>query len=289
MNFRPLKVLAFAVISLLTALPAFAGQCRSDTPDLLDEIKKRGELRVGYVQSKPYQYTNLDTGELEGVVVEAAKMLADEFLKVKLTWVEAKWDTMIAGLQANKYDIIMSNTGRGLGRAESVWFTKPWLMGFQAFLVRKSDNIRTRADLDKEGNTIVVMAGERAHQVYTQQSPDFFKNAKIKALVPPALPEQDVASGRAVAYAAGMVDTQMLAKANSDWAESVTLPETPRANGAGFIVPQCQHNMLHYMDIYLDVLIEGKYLYDWGRKYGLPVEAIVAPRPTFGDLANSAQ
>jgi len=96
---------------------------------------------------------------------------------------------MIAGLQANKYDIIMTVTGRGLGRAQSVWFTKPWIIGAQSFLVRKDSNVAKKADIDKPGNKIVVRLGSRAHTIYTQQNQDFFQHAKIVAVSPPALPD----------------------------------------------------------------------------------------------------
>ena len=155
-----------------TAFMSFAG----DVPDKLVEIKKNGEIRVCFVPSKPYQFKDPKTGELVGAVVEAAKELTGKYLKVKLKWVETDWQTMIAALQADKCDIIMSNTGRGLGRAESVWFTKPWIIGAQSFFVRKKDNIRNKADIDKPGNVVVVRLGSRAHKTYTEQNTDFFKN-----------------------------------------------------------------------------------------------------------------
>ena len=279
------RVIPFVLAALLAyGHPARADQCRIDTPDLLEQIKHRGELRVGYVNSKPYVYRDLSSGKLQGVVVEAADMLTSRFLHVKLTWVEARWDTMIAGLQAGKYDIIMTNVGRGQERAEAVWFTTPWIMGQTAFLVRKKDAPHTLADLDKPGNVIEVVAGERAFAVFTQESPHFFKNATIKPVVPPASPEQDVAGGRAVAYAAGNIDVYTVAQANPDWADMLILPESPRANGAAFVVPQCQMNWLQYMNVYMDTLIEGRYLYQWAQQYGLPTDSIVAPRATFGDL-----
>ena len=69
-------------------------------------------FRVGYVQSKPYQFKS-DDGVLQGVVVNATKILAGDLLKVDLEWVESSWDTMIAGLQADKYDIIMHGAPAG--------------------------------------------------------------------------------------------------------------------------------------------------------------------------------
>ncbi len=274
---------AAAAVALVWTGSAIAASC-ADAPDLLEEIQKRGTIRIGYVQSKPYQFKN-DQGELEGVVVNAAQMLTDELLKVEAEWIETSWDTMIAGLQADRYDIILSNTARRPNRAVSVWFTKPWIIGAQSFLVRGDSDIRTLADMDQPDNVVVVRLGSAAHITYTENNPDFFQHAEIKSLAPPALPAQEVASGRAVAWGAGMTETAQVARANPDWANSIILPETPRSVGAGFIVPQCQHNLLHYMNIFVDTLIESRFFIKQAELYpDLVVDAIVAPTSTMGDL-----
>lgn len=280
-----LSLLAAAALgwTIAAAAPSVAANC-ADAPDLLQEIQERGTIRIGWINSKPYQFRNED-GELEGVLVNAANMLADELLGVEIEWVEAKWDTFIAGLQSNKYDVVISNVARRPNRAVSAWFTKPWIIGYQSFLVREDADIDSLTDLDQPGNTIVVRLGSAAHITYTENNPDFFKNAELKALAPPALPEQEVASGRAVAWGAGMTETQQVARANPDWAESVVLPETPRSVGAGFVVPQCQHNLLHYMDIFVDTLIETQFMVKQAELYpDLVLDAVVAPTRLMGDL-----
>lgn len=271
-----------ALAVLGTTAPLHAANC-SDAPDLLEEIQKSGKIRIGWISSKPYQYLNAD-GELEGVLVNAANMLTDELLGVEAEWVEAKWDTFIAGMQADKYDIVISNIARRPNRAASVWFTKPWIIGAQSFLVRKDANIRSLADIDKAGETIVLRLGSAAHITYTENSPDFFQNANLKSLAAPALPEQEVASGRAIAWGAGMTETQQIARANPDWAESIVLPETPRSVGAGFVVPQCQHNLLHYMNIFVDTLIETQFMVKQAELFpDLALDAVVAPTRLNGD------
>lgn len=273
---------AAALIGFAATSPALSASC-SDAPDLLEEIQKRGTIRIGWINSKPYQFRNED-GELEGVLVNAANMLTDELLNVEAEWVEAKWDTFIAGLQAGKYDVVISNVARRPNRATSVWFTKPWIIGYQSFLVHKDADIDSLEDLDQEGNTITVRLGSAAHITYTENNPDFFQNAELKALAPPALPEQEVASRRAVAWGAGMTETQQVARANPEWAESIVLPETPRSVGAGFVVPQCQHNLLHYMNIFVDTLIETQFMVKQAELYpDLVLDAVVAPTELFGD------
>ena len=265
-----------------SAQVGLAANC-SDAPDLLQEIQERGVIRIGWINSKPYQFKNED-GELEGVLVNAGTMLAEELLQVEAEWVEAKWDTFIAGLQADKYDVVISNVARRPNRATSVWFTKPWIIGYQSFLVHKDSGIETLADLDKAGATVVVRLGSAAHITYTENNPDFFSKAELKSLAPPALPEQEVASGRAIAWGAGMTETQQFERANPDWAKAIVLPETPRSVGAGFVMPQCQHNLLHHMNIFVDTLIETQFMVKQAELYpDLVLGAVAKPTALMGD------
>ncbi len=271
------------ILSLVFSAPTLAANC-STAPDLLEEIQKRGKIRIGWINSKPFQFRN-ERGELEGAFVNAGNMLALELLKVEVEWVEAKWDTFMAGLQSGKYDVVISNVARRPNRAISAWFTKPVVIGSQTFLVRKDKQIKKLADLDKPGNTVVVRLGSAAHITYTENDKEFFKNATIRSLAPPAIPEQEVVSGRAIAMGAGSVETQQIARANPDWAEVVVLPESPRSVGAGFVMMQCQHNLLHYMNTFVDTLIETRFMAKQAEIYpDIVLDAVVAPTQLIGDL-----
>ncbi len=284
MNFVTKLISMFSIVFyFLLSAETYAANC-SNAPDLLEEILKRGKIRIGWINSKPFQFRN-ERGELEGAFINAGNMLGEELLKVEVEWVEAKWDTFIAGLQSNKFDIVISNVARRPNRAVSVWFTKPVVIGSQTFLVRKDANIKQRSDIDKDGNTIVVRLGSAAHITYTENDPDFFSNASIKSVAPPALPEQEVASGRAIAMGAGSVETQQIARANSDWAEVVVLPESPRSVGAGFVMQQCQHNLLHYMNTFVDTIIETNFMMEQADLYpDIVLDAVVAPTRLVGDV-----
>ena len=280
---KKVSALFSLLLCFILSAPAMAANC-STAPDLLEEILKRGKIRIGWINSKPFQYRNM-RGELEGAFVNAGNMLGEELLKVEVEWVEAKWDTFIAGLQSGKFDIVISNVARRPNRAASVWFTKPVVIGSQTFLVRKDKNITKLADIDKPGENIVVRLGSAAHITYTENDKEFFSNANIKSVAPPALPEQEVASGRAIAMGAGSIETQQIARANSDWAEVVVLPESPRSVGAGFVMPQCQHNLLHYMNTFVDTIIETNFMAKQAEIYpDVVLDAVVAPTRLIGDI-----
>ena len=80
------------------------------------------ELRVAIDPTyKPFTYKT-DTGEPAGFDVDVAKALCDE-LKSKCVFVEQAWDGMIPGLQAKKYDAIISSMSITEERKQAVDFT----------------------------------------------------------------------------------------------------------------------------------------------------------------------
>ena len=51
---------------------------------------------------------------------------------VKVEFVPTTWQTLINGLNANQYDIVMTGTSMSVARAKAVGFTMPW--GRNAFV-----------------------------------------------------------------------------------------------------------------------------------------------------------
>ena len=80
------------------------------------------ELRVAIDPTyKPFTYKT-DAGEPAGFDVDVAKALCDQ-LKSKCVFVEQAWDGMIPGLQAKKYDAIISSMSITEERKRAVDFT----------------------------------------------------------------------------------------------------------------------------------------------------------------------
>ena len=79
---RYLVGIVAGVTMAASAQVGLAAVC-SDAPDLLQEIQERGVIRIGWINSKPYQFKNED-GELEGVLVNAGTMLAEELPRRRL-------------------------------------------------------------------------------------------------------------------------------------------------------------------------------------------------------------
>ena len=128
---------AFALLALGTA--ASAGS--------LEDVKAAGALRIGTEGTyAPFTFHDA-SGKLVGFDVEIGEAVAKE-LGVKAEFVEGKWDGLIAGLAADRYDAVINQVGITEERKARFDFSKPYIVS-KAVLIVKADNdaIRDFADL----------------------------------------------------------------------------------------------------------------------------------------------
>ena len=102
------------------------------------------ELRVAIDPTyKPFTYKT-DAGEPAGFDVDIAKALCDE-LKSKCVFVEQAWDGMIPGLQAKKYDAIISSMSITEERKQAVDFTGKYYNTPSCVVVKTALNLGAEA------------------------------------------------------------------------------------------------------------------------------------------------
>ncbi len=110
---------------------------------LLDRIRSRGELRIGYADnSLPYVFRN-SAGQLVGFDVDMARTLADEF-GVEAVFYNIDRTRLIASLESGQIDIIMSGYPITTPDLELATFSRPVLDETLALVVR--DHRRTDFD-----------------------------------------------------------------------------------------------------------------------------------------------
>lgn len=108
------------------------------TEDSFANIQKAGELRIGTEGTyPPYSYHDED-GNLTGFDVEIAKLVAEK-LGVEANFIETKWDSMIAGLDAGRFDVIANQVGITEERAQKYDFTEPYTY-IHGVLIVHTDN-----------------------------------------------------------------------------------------------------------------------------------------------------
>jgi polar amino acid transport system substrate-binding protein len=161
------KVVAIAIgglFALVAHVPSLQAQDQS-----LAEVKKRGVLRVAgptfipYIQRRP-------SGEYVGVDVDILKgFVATQGLKIE--FIDAGWDTTIAGLQTGKWDVVPV-TCITPARQESVDFTIPYFASGPAVVFAKGNSkITSLADLDKPEISFAQSIGTWAEPYVKQRFP----------------------------------------------------------------------------------------------------------------------
>lgn len=89
------------------------------------QAKDWKEIRIAFdVPYEPFEYRD-DEGNLTGFEVELAEAMCEE-LDANCEFVIQAWDGMIPGLQARKFDAIMSSMSITPERAERVLFSEPY-------------------------------------------------------------------------------------------------------------------------------------------------------------------
>lgn len=130
-------------------LAAFALQAAALLPahaDLAD-IKVSGVLKIGTEGTyAPFTYHD-GSGALVGFDVDLGREVAQR-LGVEPEFVEGRWDGLIAGLDANRYDVVINQVGITEERKAKYDFSEPYIASKAALIVREdNDEIKSFADL----------------------------------------------------------------------------------------------------------------------------------------------
>ena len=133
------------IAGTLQALAVTAGHAGAN----LDQIKQAGVIKVGTEGTyAPFTYHN-EQGALVGFDVEIAKAIADK-LGVKVEYLEGKWDGLIAGLDANRYDAVINQVGITAERQKKYDFSDPYIAS-KAVLIVRGDNQDIKGFADLKG------------------------------------------------------------------------------------------------------------------------------------------
>lgn len=133
-------LLVAAAVQLLALAPGHAGSN-------LDDIKTAGALKIGTEGTyAPFTFHDA-SGALVGFDVEIGRAIAER-LGVKAEFLEGRWDGLIAGLDANRYDAVINQVGITEERKRKYDFSDPYITS-KAALIVKADNedIKTFEDL----------------------------------------------------------------------------------------------------------------------------------------------
>lgn len=140
-----------AILTSVMVIASFTacGNKKTADTDLLTSINDAGVIKIGTEGTyAPYTYHD-DNGDLVGYDVEIAEAVAEK-LGVKAEFVETKWDSIIAGLDAKRFDMIANQVGITKERQEKYSFSTPYTYT-QGALVVGSSNIDITSFEDLSG------------------------------------------------------------------------------------------------------------------------------------------
>lgn len=123
--------------------------------DNFETIMKNGKLRIAVDTTYPPMEFQADDGNIIGLDVDLARELA-KVLKLNVEFVVMPWDGILAGLQSNRYDIIMSSMNITPERSQQVSFV-PYIMMGQVFVVKNSTKPLTN-EKELAGKVVAVQA-----------------------------------------------------------------------------------------------------------------------------------
>jgi len=169
-------------------LPAIAATCALllQTPVQAEgswsAIQKKGVLRCGAAVGDPHVMRAPKSGQYSGSFVDLCRDFGENVLKVKVQMVDATWETIVAGLQSNKWDMGMAMNSTP-ERALAVTFSRQ-VTDYQVSFTMHKDNPKLAglgdnpADYDKPNITIAVMSGTPQDKAVSSR----FKQAKVMRL-----------------------------------------------------------------------------------------------------------
>ena len=164
-----MKKLLAACVAVLVLFSITLSVASADT---LEEILKRGSLRVGMEPGyMPFELTN-QKGEIIGFDVDVAKRMA-KAMGVKLELVSTAWDGIIPALLTKKFDILMSGMTLTQERNLKINFAQPYIVIGQTILLRKelAGQVKSYKDLNDPKYKVGSKLGTTGEQATKRMIP----------------------------------------------------------------------------------------------------------------------
>jgi polar amino acid transport system substrate-binding protein len=118
------------LVLILTAASASA-----QAEDALARIKNEGVVRIGFANEAPWSFANAD-GTIAGADYEFASLIFSRIGVPALEGVITKFGSLIPGLQADRFDVVVAGFYIRPARCEQVTFSEPTVAVGDSIIVR---------------------------------------------------------------------------------------------------------------------------------------------------------
>lgn len=239
-----------SVLSLIfLVLPAFANG------DVLDDILKRGTIRVGVAEFAPWT-VRTKSGELIGFEIDVARKIAAD-MNVRPEFTVYEWRKIIPALQLGEIDIIAAGMAITPERALQVNFSQPLATTGVSLATNtvKTKNISSLDQLNDERVIITTVADTLALSV----AETFFDKARIKVYPTSGPAESDILEDRAHVYLATVPEVNFFALRNSGKVD-VPIKEPLMASSEALAVKKGEQEFLNFLNAWVVARKSDKWL-----------------------------
>lgn len=131
-----------------TADTAASSTAADATENELEKVKAAGKLVIGVEGTYPPFTYHDDNGELTGLDIELGKAVAEK-LGVEAEFQEAAWDSLLIGIDTERFDTVINSVSITDERAEKYDFSDPYYYEARRVVVRADDDsIKSEEDLN---------------------------------------------------------------------------------------------------------------------------------------------
>ena len=235
------SVMKFWIVSLVALAMSAIGY--SASADVVDDIVKRGELRVAVqTQGPPVSFVDKN-GERTGFAIEVVKMMAKD-MGVELKLLDFDWKGLIPAVQSGKADFLAADMTPNAKRTLVLSFTDPYLYSDVVLYSKKSQPFVKWQDACKAGVSIGAVQGSSNVGLLKTKCPD----TEIKEFA---------GGGAAVAQAvaadrvdAGINDQASAAGYMLDYTDFHVLEGAPKTWPLSFATRPDETHLLRWLDNY---------------------------------------
>ncbi len=258
---RTRKILAAIAATTMLITSGVSAQDRS----ILNEVLDNGVLKVGTTGDfNPMSFKDPETKEYKGHQIDAAKQLAED-MGVEIEFVPAEWKTLINGVVAGKYHVVMTGTSMTVGRAKAAGYTTPW--GRTGYLPLTRDEIADRFKTWEDLNSPDVTIGYNLGTSFADFVKTNLPKAKIKEVESPARDWQELLAGRVDVTISSILEAGKLSSTH----EALEIPFQDVANSLplSFIAPQGDHVWLGFLNNWMAMKKESGYFKALNETWGI--------------------
>ena len=244
---------------------ALSGTAFAADKSILHEILDSGTLKVGTTGDfNPMSFKDPATKEYQGHQIDAAKQLAKD-MGVKVEFVPTDWKTLINGVVAGKYHVVMTGTSMTVSRAKAAGYTIPWgRTGYLPLTTKEmAGKFKTWDDLNKPEVTIGYNLGTSFADFVKLRLP----NAKVKEVESPARDWQELLAGRVDVTISSILEAGKLSQTH----DKLVIPFQTAANSLplSFIAPQSDYVWLGFLNNWMRMKHEAGFFKSLNEKWGI--------------------